>query len=121
MPSTTTQRRAEAPRGATARPATEQARSARVLRFAGPALLVVAALGTLVWALVVGGGAAPLAIGDPGPFVRWMLPVATMCVNLSAAGMVGALILSLFALRAGEKPFERAMDAASVSAAIFTV
>lgn len=121
MPSTTAPRRPAVPRGAAVRTDSDQTRSARALRFAGPALLVAAALVTLAWALVVGGGAAPLTIGDPGPFVRWMLPVATMCVNLSAAGMVGALILALYALRAGERPYERAMDAASVSAAVFTV
>jgi putative copper resistance protein D len=116
MTRTTVPRAASAPRGASAKAA-----SPRALRAAGLGLLVVAALITLVWALAVGGGAAPLAIGDPGPFVRWMLPVTTLFVNLTAAGMVGALILALFALRAGEKPFERAMDASSVSAAVFTV
>ncbi|WP_344094131.1 cytochrome c oxidase assembly protein [Microbacterium deminutum] len=75
----------------------------------------------MVWALVYGGGAAPLAIGDPGPLVRWGLPTARLFVNLSAAGMAGALVTALFTLRAGEREFDIALDAASVSAAVFTI
>ncbi|KRB36923.1 cytochrome c oxidase assembly protein [Microbacterium sp. Root180] len=93
----------------------------RVLRAAGPVILVVSALVVLVWALAFGGGAAPLAIGDPGPIARWGLPVAKLFVNLSAAGMAGALVVALFALRSGEREFDVALDTASVSAAVFTV
>ncbi|MCR2808359.1 MULTISPECIES: bifunctional copper resistance protein CopD/cytochrome c oxidase assembly protein [unclassified Microbacterium] len=75
----------------------------------------------MIWGLIVGGGAAPFAIGDPGPLVRWGLPAATLVVNLCAAGMVGALVTALFALKAGEREFDAALDLASVSAAIFTV
>ena len=95
--------------------------SSRVLRYAGPAILVAAALVTLVIGLVFGGGAAPLLVGDSGPVVRWGLPMVTLVVNLSAAGMIGSLVLALFALRAGERNFDTALDAASISAAVFTV
>jgi len=93
----------------------------RALRAAGPVILVAAALVALVWGLAFGGGAAPLAIGDAGPFVRWGLPTAKLAVNLSGAGMVGALVIALFALKAGEREFDAALDLASISAAIFTV
>ncbi|WP_251455382.1 cytochrome c oxidase assembly protein [Microbacterium sp. Marseille-Q6648] len=84
-------------------------------------ILVGSALVVLTWALAYGGAAEPLAIGDPGPLVRWGLPVAKLLVNLSAAGLVGVLVLALFALRSGEREFDVALDAASVSASIFTV
>ena len=87
----------------------------RALRAAGPAILIVVALATLIWGLIVGGGAAPFAIGDPGPLVRWGLPIATLAVNLAAAGMVGALVTALFTLKAGEREFDAALDMASVS------
>ena len=93
----------------------------RALRVAGPAILVVVALATLIWGLIIGGGAAPFAIGDPGPLVRWGLPIATLAVNLAAAGMVGALVTALFTLKAGEREFDAALDMASISAALFTV
>ena len=95
--------------------------SPRALRAAGPVILAVSALVVLIWALAFGGGAAPLAIGDPGPVARWGLPTVKLVVNLSAAGMVGALVTALYALRAGEREFDVALDVASISAAIFTV
>ncbi|MGC5173110.1 cytochrome c oxidase assembly protein [Microbacterium sp. DT81.1] len=95
--------------------------NSRALRAAGPAILIAAAFVTLVWGLVVGGGAAALVLGDPGPVVRWGLPAAKLAVNFGAAGMVGSLVLALFALRAGDREFDTALDTASVSAAVFTV
>ena len=106
----------DAPRGASGR-----VDRSRALRVAGPAILVVVALATLIWGLIIGGGAAPFAIGDPGPLVRWGLPIATLAVNLAAAGMVGALVTALFTLKAGEREFDAALDMASISAALFTV
>ncbi|MFT4052797.1 MAG: cytochrome c oxidase assembly protein [Microbacterium sp.] len=97
------------------------ARGPRAIRVAGPAILVAAALAALVAGLAFGGGAAPLLISDPGPVVRWGLPAATLAVNLSAAGMLGALVLALFALQAQTAAFETALAMASGAAAVFTV
>jgi cytochrome c oxidase assembly factor CtaG/putative copper export protein len=95
--------------------------SPRTLRVAGPAILAAAAVAALVAGLAFGGGATPLDIGDPGPVVRWGLPLADLAVNLGAATMAGALVLALFALRAGEGEFDTALDVASIGAALFTV
>lgn len=71
----------------------------RTARIVGPALaLVVAALVALVAALAFGGGAAAPLLNDPGPVVRYGLPIAKLAVNLGAAGMIGSLVLTLFAL-----------------------
>ncbi|WP_207403104.1 cytochrome c oxidase assembly protein [Rathayibacter sp. SD072] len=71
----------------------------RTVRIAGPALLLVAAaLLALLAALAFGRGAAAPLLNDPGPVVRYGLPVAKLAVNLGAAGMIGALVLALFAL-----------------------
>ncbi|WP_344740217.1 cytochrome c oxidase assembly protein [Microbacterium awajiense] len=93
----------------------------RALRALGPAILVTVALATLIWGLAFGGGAEPLVIADPGPVARWGLPIAKLFVNLAAAGMVGTLVTALFTLKAGERPFDTALDASSASAAVFTV
>ena len=93
----------------------------RLLRVAGPAILVLAAVAAAVWALGFAGGADPLALRDPGPVVRWGLPLAKLAVNLSAATMLGALVTALWALRAGEREFDVALDLASIGAAVFTV
>ena len=81
------------PAAAGPREGRERAGSAGRLRIAGPLILVGSALVVLTWALAYGGAAEPLAIGDPGPLVRWGLPVAKLLVNLSAAGLVGVLVL----------------------------
>ncbi|WP_296195922.1 cytochrome c oxidase assembly protein [uncultured Microbacterium sp.] len=94
---------------------------ARALRLAGPALLVVVAVLVAVFALAFGGGASQLTTADPGPVVRWGLPLANLGVNLSASLMAGPLVLALFALRAGTRPFSVALDTASIGAACFTI
>ena len=104
----------------------------RTVRIASPALLlVVAALVALLAALAFGGGSAAPLLNDPGPVVRFGLPVAKLAVNLGAAGMIGALVLTLFALSpravaarkgapAGAEPrteYTIALDVAAASAA----
>lgn len=93
----------------------------RALRVAGPVILLVAAAIALVAGLVYGGGSAPLSVGDPGPWVRWGLPAAQMSVNLGASIMIGGFAIALFALKPEDAAFGRALDIASVGAAIFTV
>ncbi|WP_341978297.1 cytochrome c oxidase assembly protein [Microbacterium sp. LWO13-1.2] len=84
-------------------------------------VLAAAALAALVIGLLVGGGAAPLLLGDPGPFVRWATPLAKTVMNLGAAVMLGSLVLALFGLRSEEKPFDFALNIASIGAAVFTI
>jgi putative copper resistance protein D len=90
-------------------------------RLGGIGILLAAGLVAATIALMYGGGAAPLLLQDPGPLVRWMLPLVKMVMNLAAAGMLGSLVLALFALRSGDDAFELALNTASVGAAVFTV
>jgi putative copper export protein len=91
----------------------------RSLRLIGPIILAATALVGVLWALGFGGGAAPLLLADAGPVVRWGIPIAKLVVNLSGAGMVGSVVIALFALKPGQKSFERALDVTSISAAVF--
>ena len=93
----------------------------RVLRVAGPVVLVVVALLALLAALAFGGGASAPLLADPGALVRYGLPITKLLVNLSAAGMIGALVLACFALSPRESEFTRTLDVAAASAAIMTV
>lgn len=93
-------------------------RSVRVL---GPAVLLAAALIAVFAGLAFGGGADPVLIQDPGPFVRWSLPVAKLLVNLGAAGAIGALVLAVWALSPEREEFNTALDVAAASAAVMTV
>ncbi|MUN55165.1 copper resistance protein CopD [Kocuria koreensis] len=63
-----------------------------------PWLLVVpgATLVFLVVSLILSGTAAGTSLNDPGPFVRWALPVATSIHNISMAATMGALVFTVF-------------------------
>ncbi len=50
----------------------------------------------VVVATAFGGGAAPLDLGDPGPVVRWSLPVVRIIHDIAAAVTVGALGIAAF-------------------------
>jgi putative copper resistance protein D len=87
----------------------------------GPAALLVVALVAVVAGLIVGGGAAPFQLQDPGPVARWGLPIAKLVMNLGAAGMIGALVLAVWALSPKKPEFDAALDVAAASAAVMTV
>ena len=91
------------------------------LRIAGPVILIGAGILAVVAGLAFGGGAAPNLLLDPGPVVRWGLPVVKTISNLGAAAMLGSLVLALFSLRSGARSFEIALDTASIGAAVYTV
>lgn len=93
-------------------------RSVRVL---GPAVLTAVALAATFAALSFGGGAAEQLIQDPGPLARYGVPVSKLFVNLGAAGMIGALVLAVWALSPKRREFDLALDVAAASAAVMTV
>jgi cytochrome c oxidase assembly factor CtaG/putative copper export protein len=68
----------------------------------GPIVLAVAVLAGTAAAVLLGlrltGAAAPSLIFDPGPLVRWGLPVVTAVCDLAAAGTIGILVLTAVAL-----------------------
>ncbi|WP_161580302.1 cytochrome c oxidase assembly protein [Subtercola vilae] len=92
-----------------------------MIRIAGPAALVAAAFAMLILGLEYGGGATALLLADPGPLVRFGLPMATLAVNLSASLAIGALFLAVFVLRSSKPEFNRALDIAAAGAALLTV
>jgi cytochrome c oxidase assembly factor CtaG len=79
------------------------------------------ALAAVLAALQFGGGAAPELIADPGPLVRFGLPIAKLLVNLGGAGTLGALALAAFAMSAKRAEYSQAMDVAAAAAAVWTV
>ena len=93
----------------------------RLLRVIGPAVLLAAALVSVVAALSFGGGAAAPLLLDPGALVRWGLPISTLVVNLTLAGTVGALVLACFAFSADRPEYGLALDFAAACAAVMTV
>jgi putative copper resistance protein D len=87
----------------------------------GPAALLVAALVSVIAGLAFGGGANAPLLADPGALVRWGLPIATLLVNLSLSGVVGALVLVCFVFTPEREEFGKALDFAAGCAAVMTV
>ena len=93
----------------------------RVVRIVGPALLLLVALASAVVALQFGGAATPEPIADPGPVVRYGLPLAKLIVNIGAAGTIGALVLASFGMSRDKPEFGLALDIAAASAGVWAV
>jgi len=77
-------------------------------------------LGTL-WGLGFSGAAAPLKLADPGPVVRWGLPLARGIADLAAATAIGALTMAAFATASGTWQLRRLANLAGAAATIWAV
>ncbi|MBF4589140.1 cytochrome c oxidase assembly protein [Curtobacterium sp. VKM Ac-1395] len=93
----------------------------RIARISGPAVLVLVAFVSVLVALVIGGGADPALIADPGPVVRFGLPIARVLVDLAAATVIGGLALATVGLSRTAPEWNRAIDVAAASAGVWTV
>ncbi len=93
----------------------------RAIRVFGPAVLLACGVVAAILALIWGGGAAPLALEDPGPVVRYGLPLVTMVFNLGVAGLIGSLLLGLWVLSPNKREYTLSLDVAAASAALMTV
>ena len=58
-------------------------------------LVAIGLIGAVVAAMVT-GAAAPVVISDPGPLVRWGLPVVSVVGQLSSALTLGLLVMAAF-------------------------
>ncbi|WP_286175877.1 cytochrome c oxidase assembly protein [Arthrobacter sp. NEB 688] len=68
-----------------------------VARWLRPLLLTLAAaLVALVPAAALTGAADPLALADPGPAVRWGVPVVATVGNIASSTTLGLLLLAVF-------------------------
>lgn len=78
-----------------------EGRRAPLPGWALPVTALVVALLVAVPALGLSGAAAPLALGDAGPLVRWGLPLAGVVHDLAASFTVGLLLVGAFLTREG--------------------
>ncbi|QIM19594.1 bifunctional copper resistance protein CopD/cytochrome c oxidase assembly protein [Leucobacter coleopterorum] len=96
-------------------------RGASLSAYRCPAVLIAVALAALFVGLAIGGAAAERTLLDPGEVVRFAIPISRTIVNIAIAGLIGSVVMAVWAL-ASEKPETRtAMDLAAGSAALLTV
>lgn len=91
------------------------------MRIALPGVALLVALISLVVALNIGGGANPPLLGDPGPGVRFGLPIAKLLVDITAATLIGSLALALWAFAKPDVAYRKAIDVAAGSAFALTL
>jgi cytochrome c oxidase assembly factor CtaG/putative copper export protein len=84
-------------------------------------LLMLGALAALVVGLVVGGGASPLVLVDPGAVVRYGLPVAKVFVNAGAALSLGSLLVAAFVFSHSSPSFDKALVVSALGAGVWTI
>ncbi|MFM7030082.1 MAG: cytochrome c oxidase assembly protein [Micrococcales bacterium] len=86
------------------------------------AFVVLLSLGVASLAgLAITGAAAPLQLADPGPIVRWGLPVVRGITDFSTAATIGALTMAVFATKAPSWQFTRLTNLAGLSAIAWTI
>ena len=66
-------------------------------------------------------GNAPLALGDPGEFVRWIQPILQSLKNLAMAMTVGSLVFAAWAFSEKSEALTRLLKRASVAAIAWAV
>ena len=82
----------------------------------GPvAVVTLSALAVTLVAASLSGVLAPLVLDDPGPLVRWALPLARVASDLSSAATLGLLLLAAF-LVPERRSTERRQQAARLAA-----
>ena len=101
-------------------PQTPPIRSPRNLVIAGSISLALLVLGAVA-GLAFSGAAAPLLLADPGPIVRWGLPVLRGLTDISTAVTIGSLAMAVFASANGSWQLRRLLDIAGGSAALWAI
>lgn len=93
----------------------------RSLRILAPAVLLAATLAALIIGLAIGGAADERTMLDPGAVVRYGIPISRTLLNLSMAGLIGALVMAVWALDTAKPEGRLVLDLAAGSAAVLTV
>lgn len=83
--------------------------------------LVVAGIAAVLAGLAIGGTADEVLILDPGPVVRWGLPIVTTISHIAAGVTVGSLVVACLATPLDSPAYERVASFASLGASVWTV
>jgi cytochrome c oxidase assembly factor CtaG/putative copper export protein len=85
---------------------------------------LIATLGVLLAVLVglaIGGGAAALQFSDPGPVVRYGVPLAKALMNIAMAVSIGSLVFAAFAANDKSAVLRKLLNLASAGAAVWAI
>ena len=94
---------------------------ARAIAPLAAAVLAVTGVAAVLIGLAITGAAETPLLLDPGPFVRYGIPIASLVTNVAAAVTLGPLVLVLFAVPGGAPAAERLLRLAGIAAAVWTL
>jgi putative copper resistance protein D len=84
-------------------------------------VFVASLLTATTLALIVGGGAKPFVLLDPGELVRWGLPMARAIMNVAMATAIGALVVAAFVFAEASKQLRTVMNLAAVASIVWVL
>lgn len=84
-------------------------------------IFLIALLTATTIALVIGGGAKPFTLLDPGEVVRWGLPLSRSVMNVAMATTVGALVIAAFVFAEGSKQLKVVMNTAATASIVWVL
>jgi putative copper resistance protein D len=85
---------------------------------------LIATLGVLLAVLIglaIGGGAAALQFSDPGPVIRYGVPLAKALMNIGMAVSIGSLVFAAFAANDKSAVLRKLLNLASAGAAVWAI
>jgi putative copper resistance protein D len=71
--------------------------------------------------LAIGGGAAALQFSDPGPVIRYGVPLAKALMNIAMAISIGSLVFAGFAANDKSAVLRKLLNLASAGAAVWAI
>ena len=83
-------------------------------------MAAAAIVGTLI-GLLIGHAADPLTLADPGPIVRWGLPIVKGMFDLSLGVALGSLVFAAFATPDSSDELAKTLNLAAVASACWTL
>ena len=85
------------------------------------AVFLVALVSATSISLIIGGGAKPFTLLDPGDLVRWGLPISRAVMDVAMATTIGALVIAAFVFAESSKQLRTAMNTAAAASVIWVI
>lgn len=85
------------------------------------AVFLVALVSATSISLIIGGGAKPFTLLDPGDVVRWGLPISRAVMDVAMATTIGALVIAAFVFAESSKQLRTAMNTAAAASVIWVI
>jgi putative copper resistance protein D len=85
------------------------------------AVFLVALVSATSISLIIGGGAKPFTLLDPGDLVRWGLPISRAVMDVAMATTIGALVIAAFVFAESSKQLRIAMNTAAAASVIWVI